>query len=66
MTRKRYIKLIMSLLYTRNEAIAQAKYINDLMKTDLRCTYQVSCDVIDEYDNHCIEVINKKKAKEYG
>jgi hypothetical protein len=56
----------MSLLYTRNEAIAQAKYINDLMKTDPRCTYQVSCDVIDEYDNHCIEVINKKKAKEYG
>jgi hypothetical protein len=56
----------MSLLYTRNEAIAQAKYINDLMKTDPRCTYQVSWDVIDEYDNHCIEVMNKKKAKEYG
>ena len=35
-TRKRYIKLIMSLLYTRDEAIAQAKYINDLMKTDPR------------------------------
>ena len=66
MTRKRYIKLIMSLLYTRDEAIAQAKYINDLMKTDLRCSYQVSWDAIDEYDNHCIEVMNKKKAKEHG
>lgn len=66
MTRKRYIKLIMYLLYTRDEAIAQAKYINDLMKTDPRCTYQVSWDVIDEYDNHCIEVMNKKKAKEHG
>ena len=66
MTRKRYIKLIMSLLYTRDEAVAQAKHINDLMKTDPRCTYQVSLDVIDEYDNHCIEVMNKKKAKEHG
>ena len=65
-TRKRYIKLIMSLLYTRDEAVAQAKYINDLMKTDPRCTYQVSWDIIDEYDNHCIEVMYKKKAKEYG
>lgn len=56
----------MSLLYTRDEAIAQAKYINDLMKTDPHCTYQVSWDVIDEYDNHCNEVMNKKKAKEHG
>lgn len=64
MTRKRYIKLIMSLLYTRDEAVAQAKYINDLMKTDPRCTYQISWDVIDEYDHHYSDVMDKKKAKE--
>lgn len=63
MTRKRYIKLIMSLLYTRNEAVDQAKYINDLMKTDPRATYQMSWDVIDEYDHHYSDVMDKKKAK---
>ena len=40
MTRKRYIKLVMSLLYGKNQAVEQAWYINSLMKTDKRVTYQ--------------------------
>ena len=64
MTRKRYIKLVMSLLYGRNQAVEQAWYINSLMKTDKRVTYQDAWDMLDEYDDHYYKVMMNKKNKE--
>lgn len=61
MTRKRYIKLVMSLLYGRNQAVEQSWYINSLMKTDRRVTYQDAWDMLDEYDNHYYKVMMNKK-----
>lgn len=64
MTRKRYIKLVMSLLYGKNEAVEQAWYINSLMKTDKRVTYQDAWNILDEYDDHYYKVMMNKKNRE--
>nr|DAH42375.1 MAG TPA: hypothetical protein [Caudoviricetes sp.]DAM97939.1 MAG TPA: hypothetical protein [Caudoviricetes sp.] len=64
MTRKRYIKLVMSLLYGKNQAVEQAWYINSLMKTDKRVTYQGAWNMLDEYDDHYHKVMTNKKNKE--
>lgn len=64
MTRKRYIKLVMSLLYGKNQAVKQAWYINSLMRTDKRVTYQDAWDMLDEYDDHYYKVMMNKKNKE--
>ena len=61
MTRKRYIKLVMSLLYGKNQAVEQARYINSLMETDKRVTYQDAWDMLDEYDDHYYKVMMNKK-----
>ena len=64
MTRKRYIKLVMSLLYGKNQAVEQAWYINSLMETDKRATYQDAWNMLDEYDDHYYKVMTNKKNKE--
>ena len=64
MTRKRYIKLVMSLLYGKNQAVEQAWYINSLMKADKRVTYQDAWSMLDEYDDHYYKVMTNKNNKE--
>lgn len=64
MTRKRYIKLVMSLLYDKNQAVEQAWYINSLMETDKRVTYQDAWNMLDEYDDHYYKVMINKKNRE--
>lgn len=64
MTRKRYIKLVMSLLYGKNQAVEQAGYINSLMETDKRVTYQDAWNMLDEYDDHYYKVMINKKNRE--
>ena len=64
MTRKRYIKLVMSLLYGKNQTVEQAWHINSLMKTDKRVTYQGAWNVLDEYDDHYHKVMINKKNRE--
>ena len=54
----------MSLLYGKNQAVEQAWYINSLMKTDKRVTYQGAWNVLDEYDDHYYKVMTNKKNKE--
>lgn len=51
-------------LYGKNQAVEQAWYINSLMKTDKRVTYQDAWDMLDEYDDHYYKVMTNKKNKE--
>ena len=43
---------LLCLLYSKNQAVEQAWYINSLMKTDKRVIYQGAWNVLDEYDDH--------------
>jgi hypothetical protein len=54
----------MSLLYGKNQAVEQAWYINSLMETDKRVTYQDAWNMLDEYDDHYYKVMTNKKNKE--